>query len=146
MKGLSGGIIPANTGRMVPPTLKCPPIRDHPREYGENLRRVGKSGGTLGSSPRIRGESFVAFCASDSAGIIPANTGRICGVDKRHCLSLGSSPRIRGESVCGSAFPRITRIIPANTGRILPAIVFTHLIGDHPREYGENRPAHCVFT
>ena len=74
------GIIPANTGR-IPQTRraaspqwdhpreygenhtiqarKLSPGWDHPREYGENFWRCPCGQAVGGSSPRIRGESYV---------------------------------------------------------------------------------------
>ena len=50
------GIIPANTGRILPLRGASILLRDHPREYGENDCSGLWSGITQGSSPRIRGE------------------------------------------------------------------------------------------
>ena len=52
----TGRIIPANTGRILVPRMIHAPVRDHPREYGENVCDGGASGFQAGSSPRIRGE------------------------------------------------------------------------------------------
>ena len=52
------GIIPANTGRMYAQAEADGLARDHPREYGENDGTSMEREDTLGSSPRIRGESF----------------------------------------------------------------------------------------
>ena len=110
-------IIPANTGRMW---LKSPPRwsgRDHPREYGENQGHSWLTGGTWGSSPRIRGEYPFLTTLPMPIRIIPANTGRIAcapgqpteasdhpreyGENLRartvYLDVWGSSPRIRGE-------------------------------------------------
>ena len=117
------GIIPANTGKMVPQTLKCPPIRDHPREYGENTLHPACRLSRLGSSPRIRGKFFRHGRSDFQRRIIPANTGKILatGILVAHVrdhpreygenydcgllvwVRAGSSPRIRGK--CGGRFP-----------------------------------------
>ena len=70
-------IIPANTGRIWSTVSFSASIGDHPREYGENCQRCGLRAAATGSSPRIRGESCSRWPGSCSAGIIPANTGRI---------------------------------------------------------------------
>ena len=90
---------------------------DHPREYGENPMNPRVWWDARGSSPRIRGECGGGDVGGASAGIIPANTGRIreladvagaggdhpreYGENSRTNDSLhtpaGSSPRIRGE-------------------------------------------------
>ena len=73
----TGGIIPANTGRIPGDLPTFPRVGDHPREYGENP--VGYLRWRLqdGSSPRIRGECHVVVERVVIHGIIPANTGRI---------------------------------------------------------------------
>ena len=52
---------------------------------------------------------------------------------------LGSSPRIRGKSGQLQTATSGVRIIPANTGKIEGATRIVTEMGDHPREYGENR-------
>ena len=111
---------------------------DHPREYGENIVKEVSEAFIPGSSPRIRGELPSRFRACASAGIIPANTGRMwlrlgcVRVIRDHpreygennylhnpqIAGPGSSPRIRGEYVDKFIQDEIDRIIPANTGRI----------------------------
>ena len=49
-------IIPANTGRILSAQIPESKSRDHPREYGENLRPATAPPSGVGSSPRIRGE------------------------------------------------------------------------------------------
>ena len=91
---------------------------DHPREYGENAAQPPPGSGRGGSSPRIRGKSCSRWPGSCSAGIIPANTGKILwntvttlattdhpreygenhSVDYPINPVVGSSPRIRGKS------------------------------------------------
>ena len=155
---VTGGIIPANTGRMVPPTLKCPPIRDHPREYGENNPLRSMMMNRFGSSPRIRGESTDYLEGTGGERIIPANTGRIqpssttarnppdhpreYGENEKTRTETqklrGSSPRIRGEFLPLREAPPRGGIIPANTGRITTRRATCSSWRDHPREYGEN--------
>ena len=73
----SGGIIPANTGKIYPST-PCPLHPwDHPREYGENFSVLRFSPVAGGSSPRIRGKCGGFTVCNHTAGIIPANTGKI---------------------------------------------------------------------
>ena len=111
------GTIPANTGRMLAGVDKVVEERDHPREYGENIRQCPSSECTRGPSPRIRGESQISKREVTFKGTIPANTGRIeekfvsayaaedhpreYGENRWGMgLSLwisGPSPRIRGE-------------------------------------------------
>ena len=111
------GIIPANTGRIRGASWSQARSRDHPREYGENPSSISASLTSVGSSPRIRGESPPTGSTATVAGIIPANTGRITGrpasgaaggdhpreygenqlPTPRGHQQAGSSPRIRGE-------------------------------------------------
>ena len=69
--------IPANTGRIWWLLLLLPPLRDHPREYGENRSSTSSWLASFGPSPRIRGESFRIEGGCVRLGTIPANTGRI---------------------------------------------------------------------
>ena len=173
------GIIPANTGRICggvgtgcctsgsSPRIRgespwswpitCP-LRDHPREYGENTGDFPGAVPGYGSSPRIRGESLLAASLSWPTGIIPANTGRISEAPGKSYTNWdhpreygenapnrltglpmpGSSPRIRGESVRHGLLRIPSRIIPANTGRIELCSLAGVKVTDHPREYGEN--------
>ena len=155
---LHSGIIPANTGRIMPHATFCTLPGDHPREYGENPPTASMRALMTGSSPRIRGESAAPVRFVVDTGIIPANTGRI---QHHHQMKTwrpdhpreygengespiptvkvnGSSPRIRGESSQLSLCFAGIGIIPANTGRMLPTLSIPRVAWDHPREYGEN--------
>mgnify|MGYP000919914153 CR=1 FL=1 len=152
------GIIPANTGRMLRVRVTEGFEWDHPREYGENDIAVVDGAPYMGSSPRIRGEYPDVEGELELKGIIPANTGRICGSccpwprtqdhpreygenPLRAVLQwfvAGSSPRIRGESLEESFRQSFDGIIPANTGRMCLILVGMRGCRDHPREYGEN--------
>ena len=134
----TGGIIPANTGRMRTPQM-CPHMGwDHPREYGENPHRRTSTTSPSGSSPRIRGESTPSWFRSRGCGIIPANTGRMVSSWMCKCLRW-DHPREYGEnSPCPTRLSPLMGIIPANTGRIEASILERNGMGDHPREYGEN--------
>ena len=136
----TSGIIPANTGRILPGRQRRYGTRDHPREYGENLRHLAPEVQAEGSSPRIRGESTCIGMAMPVSRDHPREYGenpyplRPCG------RSAGSSPRIRGEFPDDQEQVEDRRIIPANTGRIRQQGRHLQASGDHPREYGENRP------
>ena len=95
--GLLPGTIPANTGRILSRWGRTWPPRDHPREYGENLVKMGSDLAATGPSPRIRGESAAALNDTKIAGTIPANTGRMAGLGIAGLADEGPSPRIRGE-------------------------------------------------
>ena len=133
-----GGIIPANTGRMVTRSSVPWAHRDHPREYGENLKHERGELCKEGSSPRIRGEYELGKSVHMGFGIIPANTGRIPPATFFAPKKAGSSPRIRGEFGLTVILPVTAGIIPANTGRILSRRQKDPRTTDHPREYGEN--------
>ena len=133
-------------------------MRDHPREYGENVEPDTLAVDASGSSPRIRGECELGDLRPGFTGIIPANTGRITDehsasfVEEDHpreygendsfihagYVPYGSSPRIRGEFELWGFVVSHYGIIPANTGRIVSVLVMVEDYGDHPREYGEN--------
>ena len=133
------GTIPANTGRICASATAIIRLRDHPREYGENIQSAIRSSACVGPSPRIRGECHPPWGAPPEWGTIPANTGRITrsagavlprrdhpreyGENINGLLqsrsTQGPSPRIRGESVGVAGLCQPIRTIPANTGRIL---------------------------
>ena len=73
----SGGIIPANTGKIKELDSIGFDYKDHPREYGENGSLSKAAVDLLGSSPRIRGKSNDLWKTSVLRRIIPANTGKI---------------------------------------------------------------------
>ena len=111
----------------------------------------------VGSPPRVRGEAFVRYFGSQTAGITPACAGRsrqtgkdadadqdhprVCGEKHRpgaaHILDDGSPPRVRGE-VCpvatGELCPGIT---PACAGRSVTSLTSDFSFVDHPRVCGE---------
>ena len=76
--------IPANTGRIERGHWYRSVARDHPREYGENLVKMGSDLAATGPSPRIRGESCQDGVGPGRHGTIPANTGRIGRRTERH--------------------------------------------------------------
>ena len=152
------GIIPANTGKIGYELAHHHLPRDHPREYGENVDTHKCIVCDRGSSPRIRGKSSCTRPIDHTAGIIPANTGKIIastvsghpswdhpreyGENVLRQLLLtgqrGSSPRIRGKLKPTFLNAAPLGIIPANTGKIVRVCPPPHGAGDHPREYGEN--------
>ena len=94
---IQGGIIPANTGRIVDGL--CPLLRpgDHPREYGENTAVSRGQTAASGSSPRIRGEFMRTSVYLTRIRIIPANTGRMAS-RVEHVKQLWDHPREYGEN------------------------------------------------
>ena len=90
------GIIPAYAGNTL--FLVHNPItgRDHPRVCGEHSPTCPKSGGALGSSPRMRGTPVPIFEHVICAGIIPAYAGN---TTIRTALKFGDRdhPRVCGE-------------------------------------------------
>ena len=114
-------------------------VGDHPREYGENEQGATVKEVGAGPSPRIRGELWVDSLIRSMTGTIPANTGRMPGTSLCQIRPPGPSPRIRGEYHVGLVCPRSGRTIPANTGRMKTCPLRLSQLGDHPREYGENR-------
>ena len=156
------GTIPANTGRILPQTWFHIQDRDHPREYGENVKSMLSQLRAMGPSPRIRGEFFIARTPGLHCRTIPANTGRIMvrrslatskadhpreygengGVELTDWHLEGPSPRIRGESHPIRRCDHAAGTIPANTGRIYVHVHLDNRGWDHPREYGENYSHH----
>ena len=97
------GIIPANTGRMPASSPWNAAVRDHPREYGENVWLNPDRLLKQGSSPRIRGESTPLSRSQTCTGIIPANTGRI-NTSPIKMTFAGDHPREYGENGPGSEY------------------------------------------
>ena len=112
----------------------------------------------MGPSPRIRGKFTLQDVDIWENGTIPANTGKIHAntLSQRPCPDhpreygenvhdkksnlrpLGPSPRIRGKSSSPPCFHVGNGTIPANTGKMIRGSWGFTLLGDHPREYGEN--------
>ena len=74
---LGARTIPANTGRIDLEENPKISLGDHPREYGENVVDQILHFARVGPSPRIRGELQAGVESNETAGTIPANTGRI---------------------------------------------------------------------
>ena len=132
------GTIPANTGK-IPCTLYSPASsRDHPREYGENLKRFASKRAAGGPSPRIRGKFLDEMFENERRGTIPANTGKMRRgrglrnpardhpreygenpqIQQELKATAGPSPRIRGKLIMWPITPSRMGTIPANTGKM----------------------------
>ena len=135
---LRSGIIPANTGRIAYMGFGSSACRDHPREYGENIRPNSSGKPRRGSSPRIRGECRIQCCHTRYLGIIPANTGRMKQGTQR-AVDEGDHPREYGEN-CRALMARPTALgsSPRIRGEWISHLWRSRQQGDHPREYGEN--------
>ena len=125
---------------------------------GEHRQRLGRSLGSEGSSPRVRGTLLYGEATTKTIGIIPACAGntfrilstyhvardhpRVCG---EHCgfayagISVtGSSPRVRGTRVQGRGVGLGRGIIPACAGNTERRHEHRPADGDHPRVCGEH--------
>ena len=113
-------------------------VRDHPREYGENLIPLSLDTGSWGPSPRIRGKCAAVFLACQRCGDHPREYGENVVRCAGEIPCGGPSPRIRGKSRGRHAADLCSGTIPANTGKMKcwSAPIFS--CRDHPREYGEN--------
>ena len=114
---VGNGTIPANTGKIVQPTLFSRRQWDHPREYGENDPWQLGVYSLGGPSPRIRGKYVHHKRYIHRSGTIPANTGKMwsdCALTpgawdhpreygenatlfSAPSSTVGPSPRIRGK-------------------------------------------------
>ncbi len=74
------GLIPASAGRTIASQNLRRSTTAHPRERGEDDRKVEELHQEMGSSPRARGGRFPAVRRNRSRGLIPASAGRT----KRH--------------------------------------------------------------
>ena len=157
-------ITPACAGRRIAARGNHVGGRDHPRVCGEKWQGVVNIFGGLGSPPRVRGEAFVRYFGSQTAGITPACAGRrccswicaprwwdhprVCGEKKSTqrtpSNAVGSPPRVRGEVDIQETNMVATRITPACAGRS-PAFPRPNgAQGDHPRVCGEKRSIDMV--
>ena len=132
------GTIPANTGRIRPSHSVVLRVRDHPREYGENIVMSMDFIGQFGPSPRIRGEFFDRCSVVERLTDHPREYGENPLPELSRLERLGPSPRIRGEFSSMKSKIGGSGTIPANTGRIGAGDGYISLLPDHPREYGEN--------
>ena len=150
------GIIPAHAGLTKPDIGGLCRLRDHPRACGAHEIVPAAAGGTLGSSPRMRGSQGILDEHKVQWGIIPAHAGltvaaqleliderdhpRACGAHEWHVLfrafAEGSSPRMRGSP----SRPRLALvrlgIIPAHAGLTYLSHVNHPPFWDHPRACG----------
>ena len=114
----------------------------------------------FGSSPRLRGTSFVTGCNGVMIGFIPAFAGnihgmagtpeyysvhpRVCG--EHHHRSegcsdfFGSSPRLRGTCWGPLLLLVSERFIPAFAGNIINRALYPPSLTVHPRVCGEHQP------
>ena len=154
------GIIPAGAGKSVKRDSHQAILRDHPRGCGEKSCPLPMLWLMMGSSPRVRGEVFIARANAAPIGIIPAGAGRRAIVNRggfvgrdhpRGCGEKsivgvvvgaveGSSPRVRGEELCPSACQAPFGIIPAGAGRSPGEPRGPPGTRDHPRGCGEKSP------
>ena len=153
----AAGIIPAGAGRSRGARRPGGDSGDHPRGCGEKLASRGVAVGIGGSSPRVRGEAWVASPACLGVGIIPAGAGRRRRSIRRRSLARdhprgcgekaargprlgpwrGSSPRVRGEVSSAAALAASAGIIPAGAGRRRGEGPRRPVGWDHPRGCGE---------
>ena len=163
------GIIPAGAGRRRVQYHQTPGPRDHPRGCGEKLASIFLRFGSVGSSPRVRGEGRGEVCMEAPGGIIPAGAGRRerrsrsrcatrdhprgCGEKMISSLRVvrpsGSSPRVRGEGLLCAFGEALRGIIPAGAGRRPLLTSDSRLPFNHPRGCGEKtkaaRNAHATW-
>ena len=152
-------ITPACAGRRIAARGNHVGGRDHPRVCGEKWQGVVNIFGGLGSPPRVRGEAFVRYFGSQTAGITPACAGRrrapsgrrrtpwdhprVCGEKwtfrKPTWWRQGSPPRVRGEVLHFLDQTVRKGITPACAGRSGPSTWWPAATRDHPRVCGEKQ-------
>ncbi len=91
------GITPAYTGKTNLAPVGVYEVKDHPRVYGENIKRHLYISRDAGSPPRIRGKLGYSGWAGNDCRITPAYTG------KTHLKTKGATdaqdhPRVYGEN------------------------------------------------
>ena len=150
------GLIPAGAGQMDFSSFSTPSGKAHPRRCGADLRFpllpiVGD-----GSSPQVRGRSWVVGSSDPRCGLIPAGAGQIvacaketlcswahprrCGADWCLCWSCGvvpgSSPQVRGRFPAFIDHAVLDGLIPAGAGQIPLTLPWGRSRPAHPRRCG----------
>ena len=145
------GNICFNCGIIFMPTV-------HPRACGEHCLCQLPIKFRNGSSPRLRGTSFLLTASLLPRRFIPALAGNIlsdnqsinpttvhpraCGEHFVNgfwvCVWHGSSPRLRGTLCCMTDFIAFFRFIPALAGNICSPLSRLILVSVHPRACGEH--------
>ena len=111
------GITPACAGKSCPPQAPTFTRQDHPRVYGEKIRRFSSARSKRGSPPRVRGKAAGRDDGSCNHGITPACAGKSPWYVRDRCCPWGSPPRMRGK-VFEQVYTRIPfRITPACAGK-----------------------------
>ena len=154
--GLHEGIIPAGAGHFCLEISESVAAWDHPRRCGAFIRIGTGASGQAGSSPQVRGISWLGTARQAGLGIIPAGAGhfpdseffgvdlgdhpRRCGafaqIDAEAAALGGSSPQVRGIWHYTEPSKRYPGIIPASAGHFFGRRVFGAHFWDHPRKCG----------
>ena len=152
------GIIPALAGNTPAMADRRIVAQDHPRACGEHGRCRRPTGGTRGSSPRLRGTRADATSQGHRRRIIPALAGntrstvsavsstkdhpRACGEHPsspyQRWSTTGSSPRLRGTRRHAPPNKASRGIIPALAGNTTLTALKLCDVRDHPRACGEH--------
>ena len=115
---LSGGSIPAHTGKPRSPGSTDTPNRVYPRTHGEAGSYARNQYDGFGLSPHTRGSHRDRDDLLHGQGSIPAHTGKPDGVEA-HNTQSGLSPHTRGSLQRLAGQTRVRGSIPAHTGKPL---------------------------
>ena len=135
-------IIPAHAGNFPSGGVTPNSVMDHPRTCGELISSINPAVNMAGSSPHMRGTSFIIHLIMNFLRIIPAHAGnfealagvpfssvdhpRTCGklvdISKSPLLKIGSSPHMRGTYPWKQYKIIRRRIIPAHAGNFFNTI------------------------
>ena len=150
--------IPADAGNIPPLWINSIVSLVHPRGCGEHTTSVDQFHCFVGSSPRMRGTSFLGALLLAKNRFIPADAGNIpsitplirpTSVHPRGCgehysmkcwqkTLIGSSPRMRGTYPGTANRGTGTRFIPADAGNIISIFTISDFSTVHPRGCGEH--------
>ena len=150
--------IPAPAGNTSAPVPRPRPVPVHPRACGEHLPDGLHVGGSLGSSPRLRGTPVMRTVIRLPLRFIPAPAGntivkpilssgisvhpRACGEHRsgfrRRRPVTGSSPRLRGTLERQRGRNAEFRFIPAPAGNTRVETSPGRAEAVHPRACGEH--------
>ena len=152
------GLIPAGAGNIGDARPRGIPRRAHPRRCGEHGTNGNAGAIFSGSSPQVRGTSFVLASDGEDLRLIPAGAGnmmlisvsvsvlrahpRRCGEHSVRSPDVqsytGSSPQVRGTFGREPRHGVAHRLIPAGAGNIRAGRYNCSVIEAHPRRCGEH--------
>ena len=149
-------LIPAGAGQIIPEANVAVSAGAHPRRCGADSHITHLATAREGSSPQVRGRSYLRSNSAEYSRLIPAGAGQIrgkggewgtagahprrCGADNLIGLAAksrsGSSPQVRGRLQSAQVAYALDRLIPAGAGQIPSRMYLQCFLWAHPRRCG----------